>query len=251
MNRKLVFIILIVILIFVIAFVYSNSFSDNVKNETNRQFLASLGVSDGRKKILLMFAHPDDETMFFTPTLLALKEGGAEIHLLCLSSGNHYKLGAEREKEMKQLASSLEIPEDHVHVGTFIDKPGLTWSHLDVSNELEKYVNKWDIDSVITFDQKGASGHTNHISCYNALEYYKTSKRDRKVGLFVLNSGGKQTRYLGALGKGKVCGPRTAISNSVRKAWSLMKHHHSQNTWWRKLHIALSSHTYVNTLEEL
>jgi N-acetylglucosaminylphosphatidylinositol deacetylase len=41
------------------------------------------------KRILLLIAHPDDEAMFFSPTLLALTrpELGNHVKILCLSSG--------------------------------------------------------------------------------------------------------------------------------------------------------------------
>jgi hypothetical protein len=41
------------------------------------------------KRILLLIAHPDDEAMFFAPTLLALTRPNNNNHvkILCLSSG--------------------------------------------------------------------------------------------------------------------------------------------------------------------
>jgi len=41
------------------------------------------------KRICLLIAHPDDEAMFFAPTLLALTrpELGNHVKILCLSSG--------------------------------------------------------------------------------------------------------------------------------------------------------------------
>lgn len=36
---------------------------------------------------LLVFAHPDDESMFFSPTIIALKYQGVTMHVLCLSDG--------------------------------------------------------------------------------------------------------------------------------------------------------------------
>jgi N-acetylglucosaminylphosphatidylinositol deacetylase len=41
------------------------------------------------KRICLLTAHPDDEAMFFAPTLLALTqpELGNHVKILCLSSG--------------------------------------------------------------------------------------------------------------------------------------------------------------------
>lgn len=42
-----------------------------------------------KQRILLLIAHPDDEAMFFAPTLLALTrpEAGNHVKILCLSSG--------------------------------------------------------------------------------------------------------------------------------------------------------------------
>lgn len=41
------------------------------------------------KRICLLIAHPDDEAMFFSPTLLALTDVGLGNHvkILCLSTG--------------------------------------------------------------------------------------------------------------------------------------------------------------------
>jgi N-acetylglucosaminylphosphatidylinositol deacetylase len=41
------------------------------------------------KRICLLIAHPDDEAMFFAPTVLALTDPGLGNHvkILCLSSG--------------------------------------------------------------------------------------------------------------------------------------------------------------------
>lgn len=36
---------------------------------------------------LLVTAHPDDEAMFWAPTILALVERGLRVALLCLSTG--------------------------------------------------------------------------------------------------------------------------------------------------------------------
>jgi N-acetylglucosaminylphosphatidylinositol deacetylase len=249
MNRKLIFIIVFVILTYLLVLIYSNTLSERVRNETNQDFRTSLGLKEEGKRFLLMFAHPDDETMFFTPTLTALTEGGADIHFLCLSAGDHKNLGIKRIKEMFEVASCLNIPKEHVKISHYQDKPGLKWSPLDVSKTLNKYVQKWGIETVITFDRQGVSGHANHISCYDAITHYKS--QNPSVECYVLNSVGKKRRYLGALGNYRLENSITAVSNSARKALFLMKNHHSQNTWWRKLHIALSSHTYVNTLIKL
>lgn len=54
------------------------------------------------KTIALLIAHPDDEAMFFAPTVLALsrKETGNRVKILCLSSGDAEGLGETRKKEL-------------------------------------------------------------------------------------------------------------------------------------------------------
>ena len=42
----------------------------------------------GERGVLLVTAHPDDEAMFFVPTLLALQARGVAVHVLCLSTGS-------------------------------------------------------------------------------------------------------------------------------------------------------------------
>lgn len=54
-----------------------------------------------------MTAHPDDEAMFFLPTIMSLQK--YKIHLLCLSNGNYDKLGEIREKELKKCCDYLKF----------------------------------------------------------------------------------------------------------------------------------------------
>lgn len=48
------------------------------------------------KRICLLIAHPDDEAMFFAPTVLALTrpETGNHVKILCLSAGTSNSLHA-------------------------------------------------------------------------------------------------------------------------------------------------------------
>ncbi|CAI5505803.1 unnamed protein product [Closterium sp. Naga37s-1] len=93
----------------------------------------------------LVIAHPDDESMFFVPTLRALvarpsavghlvsaaalpqadsTQHGARcaLHILCLSSGNAEGLGSTRRAELKAAAASLGIAQQCVEV---VDHPQL------------------------------------------------------------------------------------------------------------------------------
>lgn len=47
----------------------------------------SLSHDGESKTALILTAHPDDEVMFFTPTILALLAAGWKVGALCLSNG--------------------------------------------------------------------------------------------------------------------------------------------------------------------
>lgn len=38
-------------------------------------------------RVLIVIAHPDDETIFFSPTISALRSAGQEVYLLCFTNG--------------------------------------------------------------------------------------------------------------------------------------------------------------------
>lgn len=40
--------------------------------------------------VLLVTAHPDDETVFFGPAITALHSRGSEVYLLCLTTGSSF-----------------------------------------------------------------------------------------------------------------------------------------------------------------
>ena len=72
---------------------------------------------DRVKRVLFVIAHPDDETMFFAPSIFALRaETSVELFLLCLSTGNSAGLGSIRRQELVAAARKLGFPAENVHV---------------------------------------------------------------------------------------------------------------------------------------
>lgn len=59
--------------------------------------------------ILLVTAHPDDECMFFTPSVRHFVGRGDRVDLICLSTGNFDGLGELRRKELVKSALILGI----------------------------------------------------------------------------------------------------------------------------------------------
>ncbi|EXJ94548.1 hypothetical protein A1O1_02944 [Capronia coronata CBS 617.96] len=63
------------------------------------------------KRIILLIAHPDDESMFFNPTLQALTDPQLQNHvkILCLSTGDSEGLGQTRRLELEKAAVTLGL----------------------------------------------------------------------------------------------------------------------------------------------
>ncbi|KAM5448378.1 N-acetylglucosaminyl-phosphatidylinositol de-N-acetylase [Microsporum audouinii] len=92
------------------------------------------------KRICLLIAHPDDEAMFFAPTLLALTkpELGNHVKILCLSSGDAAGIGHIRKQELQKSALRLGLRnESDVFIvddpSRFPDSMSATWSEDSIS----------------------------------------------------------------------------------------------------------------------
>ncbi|KAH9941593.1 LmbE-like protein [Epithele typhae] len=115
--------------------------------------------------VLLLTAHPDDECMFFAPTLLALlaAQPPPQVFSLCLSVGNADGLGATRREELERSLDVLGIEDGRRWVGT----PGQLHRDLgpaDIAAVLYPYVAEHHISTILTFDHQGISSHPNHAS---------------------------------------------------------------------------------------
>lgn len=64
-----------------------------VKSVKHAMNVLTSGETNCEVRALVVTAHPDDECMFFAPTIIRLVELNASVHLLCLSEGTvtaHY-----------------------------------------------------------------------------------------------------------------------------------------------------------------
>ncbi|CAK6973756.1 hypothetical protein F2P81_008591 [Scomber scombrus] len=121
---------------------------------------------------LLVTAHPDDECMFFAPTVIRLVELKARVHVLCLSEGNYYNQGARRKQELLDSCAVLGIPASRVTITdhkNLPDDPKAEWSVSLVSSVIAKHIRALSVNMVLTFDGRGVSGHANHTAIYKAV----------------------------------------------------------------------------------
>lgn len=143
-----------------------------------------------KRKILFLVAHPDDEVMFFGPSILRVVKDN-DIYLLCLSNGNAEGLGKIREKELFESCRILGIPSKNIKIienSEMQDSMSSQWDPNLISQILLEFVTEQNIDIVITFDEFGISKHPNHIACYyGALTFYN-SLEGSKPYIYVLST---------------------------------------------------------------
>ncbi|KAM0464192.1 hypothetical protein ACHAPV_002741 [Trichoderma viride] len=129
------------------------------------------------KNVLIVTAHPDDECLFFSPTILGVLDRNRAINggLLVMSTGNNDGLGETRKQELKGSCSALRINPsrcealDHPNLQ---DNPKVWWDTNLIKSKVKEYVEKWEVDAIITFDEGGVSGHINHRAVSAAVSEY-------------------------------------------------------------------------------
>ncbi|CAI5745892.1 unnamed protein product [Peronospora destructor] len=216
--------------------------------------------------------------MFFLPLLHSLQKNSSnswQTHLLCLSRGNFNGLGSIREKELKACATYIGLSLEHVQA---LEDPKLQdgmqnqWDVAHIAVIVAEYVKKNEIDAIFTFDDYGVSGHPNHIATYYGVKQAvseqqekcntptaEDGKETKVVRGWALESTTLLRKYVGLLD--------TALSFWLsrqrederqfvfvfRPMWNYnaMALHQSQFVWYRRLFVAFSRYTFINTFHPL
>lgn len=120
-------------------------------------------------ELLLIFAHPDDESFALGGTIAKYVELGVRITLVTATKGeagktagicNPEELGLFREQELRRAAEVLGIAEV-IFLG-YKDKAVPLSSPLEIVEKLVRIIRKIRPQVVITFGADGASGHRDH-----------------------------------------------------------------------------------------
>jgi N-acetylglucosaminylphosphatidylinositol deacetylase len=184
-------------------------------HHTHKNHLGSASVMTIQTVHVIVIAHPDDESMFFIPTIRSIlrdgsnKNGGCGmVWLLCLTTGNYDGLGEARKQEVIQAAKLLGIcnviVRDDDETG-LKDHPRERWDKVKVAGVvrltlLEEHrilmttmtkqgnddLNDNNVDChyqyvLVTFDSHGISGHVNHIDTYHGVCHLMSTTMDGEI----------------------------------------------------------------------
>jgi len=130
------------------------------------------------KQMLLIFAHPDDESFALGGTIAKYAQQGVNITLVAATKGEAGKtsgickpeeLGLVREQELRRAAEVLGIA-NLIFLG-YLDKEVSMAPPLEIVEKLVRIIRDVRPQLIITFGADGASGHRDH----RAIHYFAKS----------------------------------------------------------------------------
>ncbi|XP_051133479.1 probable N-acetylglucosaminyl-phosphatidylinositol de-N-acetylase isoform X1 [Andrographis paniculata] len=177
-----------------------------------------------------------------------------------MSKGNADGMGDVRKEELYLASAVLKIPTQQVKV---LDHPdlqdgfGKVWNRKLLADIIDKETQALRIDSIITFDEYGVSGHCNHRDVHQGVRELLHEVPDRHLEAWALASNNILRKYIGPVDIwlstlfAKRQGSHYLPNSDPRKTYAAMAQHSSQWVWYRKLFVTFSSYSYVNTLKKI
>ncbi|KAL7935779.1 N-acetylglucosaminyl-phosphatidylinositol de-N-acetylase, a glycan bosynthesis protein [Trichoderma chlorosporum] len=232
------------------------------------------------KSLLVVTAHPDDECLFFSPTILGILDRNRAINggLLVMSTGNNYGIGETRKQELKGSCSALGINPSRCEAlnhPSLQDNPKEWWDTNLIQAIVKDYVKKWEVDAIITFDEGGVSGHINHRAVSAAVSEYVLGDKNAPPAYKLVTTAvlRKYTflfdlpltalsftwRIIAAVFYPSAkASPETSSKALLANSWhryvmtrGAFASHESQYTWDRHLYMILSRYVWFNDLKKI
>ncbi|KAJ1723565.1 hypothetical protein LPJ53_002088 [Coemansia erecta] len=232
-----------------------------------REIFPEAKQSKKQKHVLFVTAHPDDECMFFSPTLAALsRRPDVTVSLLCLSKGDFDGKGEARKRELLKASVHFGLTPDSVIIVDdphLPDDPKKAWNIALVAKTVEAVAAAGDVDAIFTFDHVGVSGHQNHIAAYMGVKHMALTAQRFKVqplNVYALESIGFARKYcsildtifaLGSFLVSRESQMYVADMQAYSTGVQAMMMHESQLVWFRKLYLAFSRYMFINTYSKI
>ncbi|CUS21418.1 LAQU0S03e02146g1_1 [Lachancea quebecensis] len=226
---------------------------------SNEQTFTTLFSVVNPTSINLVIAHPDDEVMFFAPTLLQLDQyfnAGIPVAVFSLTDGGADGLGSLREEELRDSVHLLfRRREAEVTVLDFEDGMAVNWDLEATVKVLSKHIND-DQPLFLTFDDHGVSNHINHISCHETVRNLQAAYPKSRV--FSLTSKRsifqKYTAFVPSLISVFKGSTKPMFMNTFKQyllAFSVMMNAHTtQMVWFRYGWWFFSYYVFANEIKE-
>lgn len=196
--------------------------------------------------------------MFFGPVIRRLLSTNVHIFILSISCGNADGLGMIRKRELGAAIDKLGLTSDNLTILDLQDYPdgANKWEIEKLSKIILQYIEKLGCHLALTFDSCGISGHTNHISCFHALQYlYTNGLLPTDFQVFVLETVSIFRKYIWLFDLFPSYFRSTFLNISspkdVLKIYSAMREHQSQLVWFRYLYMAFSRYIFINSLKRI
>lgn len=143
-------------------------------------------------KILMIYAHPDDESFGCGGTIAKYVSQGVEVVLICATKGEAGKCGEPpvcsceelpRVRENELLAASKVLGIKKVIFLDYIDAQLFQVDEKEAVTRLVNIIDDERPDIVITFGPDGISGHRDHIiiSSWATKAFFEAGFRPRKL----------------------------------------------------------------------
>jgi len=126
-------------------------------------------------KVLVVFPHPDDETVFTAGLLQKLQKNGNNLRLIIFTSGEastltnglavKQNLGKVRENELELAMSTLGV--NDVQIADFPD--GRLAESPSMYSYLKGNVLDYKPNLIVTYEPSGVYGHPDHIALSKAV----------------------------------------------------------------------------------
>jgi LmbE family N-acetylglucosaminyl deacetylase len=124
------------------------------------------------RRLLAVFAHPDDEVFCAGGTIARAAEAGAEVMIVSATPGEKGQirdpavatrrtLGAVREREL--WAAAAELGAQHAQVLAYPDG-NLQYHRTSLGDAIADIMRRFDPDTVVTFGADGGYGHPDHVA---------------------------------------------------------------------------------------
>ena len=196
----------------------------------------------------ILTAHPDDESMFFLPTITSLLDRRIAVHLICVTSGNADGKGKIRIQELSNLSNHLGLASCTIlDDEAFPDSMQSEWDGVRLQKSVLFHLNNLNVTTIYTFDEYGVSGHPNHKTLGKMVSLFKD-----KFQVYRLKSHSMLWKY------SVVAKLFTLSGNDVKRTFSLplvlgirhafqcMRFHGSQLVWFRYLYILFLCYSNKN-----